>query len=79
MDSHAEDLRSGESRWEKTSADAVVVGDRLRVRDQEMTVSRVEEGFLGRSGMRAFVEDRPERWLKVPVPDSAEVEVLRER
>ncbi len=34
------------------------VGDRLRARDgTEMTVTRIDTGFLGRPEMLAFVED----------------------
>lgn len=40
-------------------------------------MSRIEHDFLGRAGMLAFIEDTPERWLKVPIKPDAEVEVLR--
>jgi hypothetical protein len=62
--------------WETKPAGEVVAGDRVRVRDVEITVARVEPNFLGRDGMIAFVEDTPERWLKVPTTADAEVEVL---
>jgi hypothetical protein len=62
--------------WETKPAGQVVAGDRVRVRDVEITVARVEPNFLGRDGMIAFVEDTPERWLKVPTTADAEVEVL---
>ncbi len=65
-------------RWEQTTAGQLEVGDRARVRDTEITVSRIEHDFLGRAGMLAFIEDTPERWLKVPSTPSAEVEVLRQ-
>jgi hypothetical protein len=65
------------TRWEKTTAEQVAVGDRARIRDAEITVSRIEHGFLGRPDMMAFVEDTPERWLKVPIKPAGEVEVLR--
>ncbi len=64
-------------RWEQTTAGQLEVGDRARVRDTEITVSRIEHDFLGRAGMLAFIEDTPERWLKVPIKPDAEVEVLR--
>lgn len=57
-------------------------GDRVRVGGDggvEVTVSRVEPGFLGREDMIAFIEDTPERWLKVPVPAGVQVEVARAR
>jgi len=65
-------------RWEHTPASQVVVGDRIRVRSTEITVARIESQFLGRPEMIAFIEDTPERWLKVPSPKDAEVEVRRD-
>jgi hypothetical protein len=62
--------------WETKPAGQVVAGNRVRLRDVEITVARVEPNFLGRDGMIAFVEDTPERWLKVPTTADAEVEVL---
>lgn len=64
-------------QWETKTAGQVVAGDRIRARGVEITVARVEDGFLGREGMIAFIEDTPERWLKVPSPADAEVEVLQ--
>jgi hypothetical protein len=64
-------------RWETTLAGRVVVGDTVRVRDNEITVARVEQGFLGRAGMIAFIEDSPSRWLKIPITEDTEVEVRR--
>jgi len=63
--------------WETTTAGEVRVGDRVRVSEQEITVSRVEPSFLGMEGMIAFVEDNEQRWLKVPAPSTATVEVCR--
>ncbi len=63
-------------QWETKTADQVVAGDRIKVRDVEITVARVEDSFLGRAGMIAFIEDTPERWLKVPATGDTEVEVL---
>jgi hypothetical protein len=63
--------------WESVKATDVVVGDVINVRDVELHVARIEPTFLGRSEMMAFIEDRPERWLKVPVPNDATVEVQR--
>lgn len=64
-------------RWERMQAGRVVAGDTVRVRDNEITVARVEQGFLGREGMIAFIEDNPSRWLKIPVAEDTEVEVRR--
>jgi len=63
--------------WETTTAGEVRVGDRVRVSEQEITVSRVEPSFLGMDGMIAFIEDNEKRWLKVPAPSAAPVEVRR--
>lgn len=63
--------------WETTTAGEVRVGDRVRVNDQEITVSRIEPSFLGRDGVLAFIEDTDERWLKVPAASGATVEVRR--
>ena len=63
--------------WETTTAREVRVGDRVRVSEQEITVSRVEPSFLGMEGMIAFVEDNEQRWLKVPALSTATVEVRR--
>ncbi|MGH9091588.1 MAG: hypothetical protein ACRDZR_09470, partial [Acidimicrobiales bacterium] len=63
--------------WQRVPARQVAAGDVVRVRETEITVSRVEHGFLGRAGMVAFVEDSPSRWLKVPAAEDAEVEVRR--
>ena len=43
----------------------------------EVIVSRIESPFFGMSNMVAFIEDTPERWFKMPVPKTAEVEVQR--
>lgn len=65
-------------QWEEVRADAVRAGDRIRVRGNEITVARVEDSFLNREGMVAFIEDTDERWLKVPSPADATVEVARQ-
>jgi hypothetical protein len=55
----------------------VHIGDRLRSRDgTEMTVTRIDEGFLGRPEMLAFVEDSEAQWFKMPAPADAEVELI---
>ncbi|HUZ10721.1 MAG TPA: hypothetical protein VMU76_11210 [Acidimicrobiales bacterium] len=54
-------------------------GDRVRHRSgTELTVSRIDSGFLGREGMSALIEDTSERWLKAPVPDDGEIELWSE-
>jgi hypothetical protein len=65
--------------WITMRAADVRPGDRVRLASgQEMLVSRIEPKFMGREAMVAFIEDTPRRWFKQPVPDTAEVEVIRE-
>lgn len=55
----------------------VRIGDRLRARGgTELTVTRIDEGFLGRPGMLAFVEDSARQWFKMPAPIDGEVELV---
>ena len=55
----------------------VRVGDRLRTpTGLELTVTRVDDGFLGRPELLAFVEDSDAQWLKLPLPRDGEVELV---
>jgi len=55
----------------------VRVGDRLRARDGRlMTVTRIDNGFLGRAEMIAFVEDSETQWFKLPARVDSEVELV---
>ena len=64
-------------QWKTTPASDVPAGSRVRLKSgEELTVSRVESPFLGRSEMLAFIEDTPSRWYKRPVPATTSVEVL---
>jgi hypothetical protein len=64
--------------WTAVPVSEVKPGDRVRVAGgQEVLVSRVEPRFMGIDTMVAFIEDTPARWFKMPVPESAEVEVQR--
>lgn len=64
--------------WQKIPVRDLSPGDRVRhASGTELTVTRIEEGFLGRPGMVALIEDTPERWLKAPVPADGEIEVRR--
>jgi hypothetical protein len=48
-------------------ASDVQLGDRLRSKNgNEFTVTRIDDGFMGRPGMIAFVEDSAEQWFKMP-------------
>jgi hypothetical protein len=64
-------------RWLATKASDVQPGDRVRTANgTEVTATRIEQGFLGRPNMIAFIEDTPKRWFKCPVTVDGEVEVL---
>jgi hypothetical protein len=55
----------------------VRIGDRLRARDgTELTVTRIDDGFLGREEMLAFVEDTADQWFKLPARKDGEVELV---
>jgi hypothetical protein len=59
-------------------ASEVRLGDRLRSRDgTELNVTRIDDGFLGRPEMLAFVEDSAEQWFKMPAPRDADVGLMR--
>ena len=59
-------------------AGEVRVGDRLRTRNGlELTVTRIDGTFMGRSDMLAFVEDSDAQWLKMPALRDGEVELVR--
>jgi hypothetical protein len=56
----------------------VRIGDRLRTRSgAELTVTRIDEEFMGRAEMLAFVEDSEEQWFKMPALRDGEVELVR--
>ncbi len=59
-------------------ATEVRIGDRLRTRlGAELTVTRIDDGFMDRPEMLAFVEDSDTQWLKMPARLDAEVELVR--
>jgi hypothetical protein len=59
------------------AATEVRTGDRLRTRSGlELTVTRVDDGFLGRSDMMAFVEDSDTQWIKLPALRDGDVELV---
>jgi hypothetical protein len=63
---------------ETVEATEVRVGDRLRARSgQELTVTRIDEGFMGRADMLAFVEDSEQQWFKMPALRNGDVELVR--
>ena len=62
----------------KIKATEVRIGDRLRTRlGAELTVTRIDNTFMDREGMLAFVEDSETQWLKMPAQREGEVELVR--
>jgi hypothetical protein len=62
--------------WKKVKADEVSVGDAIRTQAGNVViVSRIENSFMGRPNMLAFIEDTPDRWFKQPMTADGEVEV----
>ena len=60
-------------------ATEVQLGDRLRARSgAELTVTRIDEEFMGRANMLAFVEDSEEQWFKMPALRDGDVELRRD-
>ena len=58
-------------------ATEVRLGDRLRARSgAELTVTRIDEDFMGRTNMLAFVEDSEEQWFKMPALRDGDVELV---
>jgi len=59
-------------------ATEVRLGDRVRTRSgAELTVTRIDEEFMGRANMLALVEDSEEQWLKMPALRDGDVELVR--
>jgi hypothetical protein len=58
-------------------ASDVRIGDRLRTgTGLELTVTRIDQGLLGREDFLSFVEDSDEQWLKMPAPRDGQVEIV---
>jgi hypothetical protein len=53
----------------------VQVGDRISVRDRELTVTRIDAPFLGMPNMLLFVESTDQVWQCVPTTVDSEVAV----
>jgi hypothetical protein len=58
-------------------ATEVQLGDRIRARSGvELTVMRIDEEFMGRANMLAFVEDSDQQWFKMPALRDGDVELV---
>jgi hypothetical protein len=59
-------------------ASEIQVGDRVRARSgTELTVTRIDAGFMGNPDMLAFVEDSEEQWFKMPALRDGDVELVQ--
>ena len=59
-------------------ATEVRLGDRVRTRSgAELTVTRIDEEFMGRANRLALVVDSEEQWLKMPALRDGDVELVR--
>jgi len=64
--------------WTTVGVDQITAGDTIRLQSgMILEVTTIEEAFMGRPEMRAFIEDTPQRWYKQPMPTSATVDVKR--
>jgi hypothetical protein len=62
--------------WKTMKADEVRSGDAIRTQSGDVvTVSRIEQSFMGMPNMLAFIEDTPDRWFKQPMMVDSEIEV----
>ena len=62
--------------WKTVKADEVRSGDAVRTQGGDVvTVSRIEQSFMGMPNMLAFIEDTADRWFKQPMMVDSEVEV----
>jgi hypothetical protein len=58
-------------------AGEVRIGDRIRSKNgSELTVTRIDDNFMDRPGMLAFVEDSAEQWFKMPSLPDGEVSLV---
>lgn len=64
------------AKWEWIPATSVSVGDTIRARGLDLTVTRIETPFLGRESYIAFIEDSDRQWLKIPVASETTIERL---
>jgi glutathione peroxidase len=75
-----ETLLAGPTETKSVKATEVAVGDRLLTPSGDaLLVTRIDDELMGSGDYLAFVEDSPARWLKMPMPRDAEVQVAVER
>jgi hypothetical protein len=55
----------------------ILEGDRVRNgAGMELTVTRIDEAFMGRPNLLALVEDSEMQWLKIAAPRDWDVELI---
>jgi glutathione peroxidase len=70
-----EAVLDGPAETRTVKASEVEVGDRLLTPGGELLVTRIDSELMGSGDYLAFVEDSPARWLKMPMPRDAEVQI----
>ncbi len=69
---------TNEAAWQKITAEEVRPGEQIRLESgRQLTVTRIEESFMGMPNMLAFIQDTQEGWFKQPMPSSGTVEARR--
>jgi len=63
--------------WQTIPVPEVKPGDRIRFRDTEFEVGRVDAKFLGMDQMVCIIEDTPTRWHAYPAAVAESLDVLR--
>jgi hypothetical protein len=63
------------STWKTITVPEVKAGDRIRFRNTEFVVGRVDSPFLGMDQMVCIIEDTPTRWHAYPGSKAESVEV----
>ena len=64
--------------WQSIPVPDLVPGDRIRYRDTEFEIGRIDPRFLGMDAMVCIIEDTPTRWHAYPAQVSATIDALRD-
>ena len=70
-------MRAMSNSWVTIAAGDVKPGQRIRHRDEEFEVARVDSPFLGMDAMVCLIEDTAERWRAHPAGKDTEVQILQ--
>jgi hypothetical protein len=63
--------------WQPTPVTDLAPGDRIRYRDTEFEIGRIDDRFLGMDAMVCIIEDTPTRWHAYPAQKEANIDALR--